>query len=352
MAVVLVMAVHYHEKLGGGWIGVQLFFVLSGFLITRILLAAKANTTSFGSYLKTFWVRRALRIFPLALLFILIGEVLWRVTDIPQTWPAARPWLLTYTLNFGHMFNLVPISDVYSHFWSLAVEEQFYLFWPLVIWYLSRKALQVAILTMIFAAPLARWLLVDTNTLTTTQLYFFTPTLFDAFAAGAALVVFDLQWIRQVRWWALGGCAIAFAAGFFANLPTGLHFSLWSMGYPYFMPSLMQYVWGYTLLNVAAALLILACLRDQLKLFANPHLVEIGKISYGIYIIHRPVYRMVVAIQPWLASYMTPLVLRLVSVAVFLAGSVLLAKLSYRYFELPFLRLKSRFEYREQVHRN
>ncbi len=346
LAIALVMAVHYHALLGGGWIGVWLFFVLSGFLITRILVDAKTNADTFGSYLKTFLVRRALRIFPLFMLFMLIGEVLWQLTSLPQTWPIARPWLFTYTLNFGHMLDLVPISDVYSHFWSLAVEEQFYLLWPVVIWFLNKNTLRAAILLMLVGAPIARWLLIETHILELRQLYFFTPTLLDSFAAGAAVALFDLQWIKQIRWWVLGTATFTLAAGIAANLSEGWRFALWSFGYPYHMPSALQYVWGYTLLNLTSGLLILACMRDQIKIFNNRYLVRVGKISYGLYIIHRPVFRLVVAAHPWLASHLTPSLVRLVGVTAFIVVSLLLAKLSYHYFELRFLNLKGNFKYR------
>lgn len=345
LAVALVMAVHYHEEFGGGWIGVQLFFVLSGFLITRILVDARLTTEGMSGFLKVFWVRRALRIFPLYLLFLLIGELAWWCWSAPVTWPSARWWLWTYSLNFGHMFERVPISDVYSHFWSLAVEEQFYLIWPVVIWYCSRRALQWLVAILLLAMPVVRWLLVELNILSTYQLYFFTPTLFDAFAAGAALVVFDWSPIVHARRAMLIAVAVAIAAGITANLSEGLHFSLWSLGYPYFMPHAWEFAWGYTLLNLCAAFVLLACLRGEANMFAHPVLVNIGKISYGIYIIHRPVYRIVVAIRPYLTAHMPIVIANIASVIVFAGGSVVLARISYRFFESPLLRLKRYFVY-------
>jgi len=346
LAVLLVMAVHYHERFGGGWVGVQIFFVLSGFLITRILVNAKETASGLTSYLKVFWIRRALRIFPLYVLFLLIGELMWWFTAAPVTWPTARPWLWTYTLNFGHMFGMVPISDVYSHFWSLAVEEQFYVLWPFLIWFLGRKTLRYLIIAMLLITPILRYAVVAANVLDTSQLYFFTPTLMDAFAAGAALVLFDLSWIKQVRWWLAGAVLTTVAAGMLANLGMGLHFSVWSLGYPYFMPNAFEYVWGYTMLNVTSALLLLACIQDQVGLFANRYVAGLGKISYGVYIVHRPMYRIVVALQSNLATHLRPSVASLVSVVVFLVGSITLAWISFWFFENPLLKLKRYFSYR------
>ncbi|HEX2585958.1 MAG TPA: acyltransferase [Steroidobacteraceae bacterium] len=345
LAVALVMAVHYHEEFGGGWVGVQLFFVLSGFLITRILLDAKSTATSLGGFLKAFWIRRALRIFPLFFAFMLVVEIFWQLASVPQTWPTARPWLLTYTLNFGHMFYFVPISDVYSHFWSLAVEEQFYLVWPFVIWFLSISALRVVVIFLLIATPLTRWWLVKTGIVEPYQLYFLTPTLLDSFAAGAALVLFDLQWIRNVRGWLFGTLAVTLLSGLLVNLHQGFHFALWSLGYPYFMQRAFQYAWGYTLLNLSAAILILACVRGASGIFANSMLVRLGKVSYGIYVIHRPLYKLITLAQPWLVEHFALMIARIISGGVFIFGSVLLAFLSYRFLETPFLKLKSNFRY-------
>ena len=107
--------------------GVELFFVLSGFLITRLLLAARREVERGRQHraaaLGRFYARRALRIFPL---YYLVVAVLAAV-DLP---PAREilPWLLTYTLNF-HMASRGYV-DHFAHFWTLAVEEQFYLVWP------------------------------------------------------------------------------------------------------------------------------------------------------------------------------------------------------------------------------
>jgi peptidoglycan/LPS O-acetylase OafA/YrhL len=345
LAVALVMAVHYKTKFGGGWIGVPLFFVLSGFLITRILLEAKESACGLGDFLRVFWVRRALRIFPLFLAFMFLGEFLWWATSVPVTWPVARPWLYTYMLNFGHMFNIVPISDVYTHFWSLAVEEQFYLLWPFVIWFTSRKLLRFSTIVLLIGAPVCRILLVEGGIYSADQLYFFTPTLLDSFAAGAAIALFDFQWIRNIRWWVLIGALLTIAAGMSANWYQGVRFVLWCMGYPYNMPAHLQYVWGYSFLNITAALLVLGCLRGELNFFANKVLVNVGKISYGIYIIHRPVFRVVEVVEPWIKLHFGRVATQLICMFLFLAASFILAKLSYHYFELPFLKLKARFSF-------
>jgi peptidoglycan/LPS O-acetylase OafA/YrhL len=124
-----------------GWIGVDLFFVLSGFLITGILLHAKEN----GAPIRTFFFRRALRIFPayyfaLFVLCILAG---FGIISNKEIWQNIGPniwYFLTYTNNFPILWRGNNFPGV-SHFWTLAIEEQFYLIWPFIVYWLSRNSL-------------------------------------------------------------------------------------------------------------------------------------------------------------------------------------------------------------------
>jgi len=139
---------------GLGILGVQLFFVLSGFLITGILLRLRASVEaecqSVGFSLRQFYVRRVLRIFPLyytcLLLFVLIDRFGIRET---------APWHFLYLSNV-HFFLRGEFWGMFSHFWSLSVEEQFYLFWPLVVLLTPSKRLIRAVTVMILVAPLSR----------------------------------------------------------------------------------------------------------------------------------------------------------------------------------------------------
>lgn len=132
--------------------GVKLFFVLSGFLITRLLLAARGDVERgrlgrVGA-VGRFYARRALRIFPL---YYVVVAVL-----VAVNLPPAReilPWLLTYTLNF-HMASHGYV-DHFAHFWTLAVEEQFYAVWPWVVLFAPRRVLRPVMLALIAVAPSA-----------------------------------------------------------------------------------------------------------------------------------------------------------------------------------------------------
>ncbi len=135
IAIILVLIEHFAGIIGkyftAGYYGVDLFFVISGFLITSILI--KPNEKSFKRNYLNFIGRRTLRIFPIYYLTIII---LWSVNL-----PIVREkliWLLTYTYNYAWVIYDIPITPI-NHFWSLGVEEQFYIFWPIIVLALKNK---------------------------------------------------------------------------------------------------------------------------------------------------------------------------------------------------------------------
>jgi peptidoglycan/LPS O-acetylase OafA/YrhL len=166
LAVLGVMAEHYEIRdwpWRAGWspvwhaiqlggIGVDLFFVLSGFLITGILL----DTRSRSHYFRTFMLRRALRIFPLyyvALVIIFVLVPLALPAQFPDTPGAVQVWYWSYLANFLLAgWGWASGALLGAHFWSLAVEEQFYLFWPLLVWLCSRRALTLACAVCVLGA--------------------------------------------------------------------------------------------------------------------------------------------------------------------------------------------------------
>src|SRR5260370_16732322 len=169
LAILLVMAVHFigdatprnfAERLAVklasyGVLGVDLFFVLSGFLITGLLLDAKNDP----HYFRNFYARRILRIFPLyylvlALLFLVLPRLI-ALTPALELARERQVWLWTYTANFYIAAKSSWAALTYvSHFWSLAIEEHFYLLWPLAVFLLSRETLARICLAAIGGAPL------------------------------------------------------------------------------------------------------------------------------------------------------------------------------------------------------
>lgn len=162
LAVILVILHHWTSwghAANLGNIGVQLFFVLSGFLITNILLDQSARmatgAASFWPALRVFFVRRAFRIWPV--LFLTLGLVFLAGDRFEQR--AAMPWhaLLASNILF---FMRGEFSSTLAHFWSFAVEQQFYFIWPLVIFLAPRRWLEAIILVLIVVAPISRLTLV------------------------------------------------------------------------------------------------------------------------------------------------------------------------------------------------
>ncbi|MBK8952143.1 MAG: acyltransferase [Chitinophagaceae bacterium] len=157
-----------------GWLGVDLFFVLSGFLITNILL----NTVGRTGYLKNFYLRRILRIFPLyylaLVLFILITPFFFSTPDFSY-YSENQFFLWTYLQNWLYIFRITDATSLH-HLWSLAVEEQFYLLWPITILLIRKPFYLIILLSIVLSTVigLRLWAWLNTNAnLSYYQLYTF-----------------------------------------------------------------------------------------------------------------------------------------------------------------------------------
>jgi peptidoglycan/LPS O-acetylase OafA/YrhL len=171
-----------------GQTGVSLFFVLSGFLITRILLYTKENKNFF----KNFYFRRSLRIFPLYYFYLLIfyfGFNFFFNKDSPSFLEGFHYFV--YLQNFATTFNWNEVGP--SHFWSLAVEEHFYLFWPFIIFFVNRKKLLYIIIFIIVFALILRFIMVSQRL----SVFYFTFTRFDSLAIGGLLAILELKTFFQ-----------------------------------------------------------------------------------------------------------------------------------------------------------
>jgi peptidoglycan/LPS O-acetylase OafA/YrhL len=348
VAVLLVILYHY-EYLGFGWIGVQVFFVLSGYLITNILLHEKRR--SYGDYLKRFYWRRVLRIFPLyygylALMgaaFLLIGE--------PPILPRIWEYLLTYTYNFARLGHGDPGGFTFVHFWSLAIEEQFYLLWPTLVFFLPARSFKRFIVALIFLAPVFRFALaawlgsrahdpsyvgLAVNMVTVSHL--------DAFAWGGLIAAFELRKIRaplRLFRWSLAG-AVALGLAFMVwEAHQGHRLSWNSLGFPNHPYRGFQHVWGYTVVNGVSALAVLCSVRGAApaRFLSSPAMVRIGRISYGMYVFHLPIYGR-------FHEYLRPEAYSLPGAAVFvvyLLVVIAVSELSFRFYESRFLALKGKY---------
>jgi peptidoglycan/LPS O-acetylase OafA/YrhL len=316
-----------------GWAGVDLFFVLSGFLITSILLASRDQP----GYFRRFYARRALRIFPLYVTALVVALVV-----LPRLFPAQAPallgdapraqvWLWTYTLNIANAFGWVVDVGVLGQMWSLAIEEQFYLAWPGLVWLLRpRRLLYLAGVLAVGALVLRVWWIAVDGTGAWPGPYRFTLTRIDALAIGAALAVAWRQPALASRLLPLARPLLALSA---------VVLVAWFAAAPRFYPDQPGVVtFGHSLLALGSAALIVLALRPSPPgwMTARP-MRALGTYSYGIYVWHWFVQVPMVAY----AADLHPAVFAATGVAV----SLILGVVSYHVLERPFLQLKRGFGY-------
>ena len=339
LAIVLVMLFHFGLA-GFGWCGVSLFFVLSGYLITSILVETRALPAS--AFFRRFYIRRALRIFPLYYAYVLLVALSKWMFGVPERTGHAWLGLMTYTFNFVKVHTAYDYSDVINHLWSLCVEEQFYLLWPTLVFLTPPRVLSSLSIALIGISPLLRWIIADPF-----AVYNLPFSHLEAFAIGALIATGRFRPRRPLFWLALS-MALSLALGalnFILADWEGTPLPLLSFGYPLHMAYNYQYIWGYTLIHLDAALAIVFILdaSPSLPLLRWAPGRYIGKISYGLYIYHVPlivVLQHAVALRPSVLDSLLVLPLLLV---VWGGASIAIAHLSYRYFERPFLQLKDRW---------
>lgn len=265
--------------LGVPWgTGVQLFFVLSGFLITGILIdhrpADGAPLAKRIGVWRSFYIRRLLRIFPL---FYLVLVIAWLAGMSPIR--SAWPWHAAYLSNF-YYFVGHPL-DGFRHFWSLSVEEQFYLVWPFLTMLLPRPVLPRVIVAMIVAAPLTRWLAVaNGHDLLVTR---FLPTsCLDALGIGALLA-----YARRVPGTGARLADSIARIGLVVGLPGCLLVTL--LGRRTELPYAVETL-GHTLLVLFYGWLVHRAatgFRGPFgRLLETRPMLLVGRISYGVYVFH------------------------------------------------------------------
>lgn len=325
-----------------GWVGVLAFYVLSGFLITRILLAERAAATGLPGFLGRFYFRRTLRIFPLYFAYLLALELLFRWTQVPAGWPETRPFALTYTVNYGILTKVVEASPAFGHLWTLSVEEQYYLLWPLVVWGVSRRRLIQVALALVVTAPLLRFLSHSALGLDIGQVYVSSLSHLDAFAFGALLASCAWQPTRRVLPLAIGASAVTLLLGGLVIWGTGA--AIRTLGYREGVGDAAGYIWAYTVLNATLALWILTAMQGELRALGHPVLAYLGRISYGIYLFQRPLVGLYKSYgEPLLATHVhSQAVLQGLGVLICVAGVIPLAAASYHGFEAPLLRWRDK----------
>jgi peptidoglycan/LPS O-acetylase OafA/YrhL len=356
VAILLVFGWHYSRAVSDnaffewGWIGVNLFFVISGFLITGILV----DSLHRHDFFRNFYIRRTLRIFPLYYAFWLFLLVLtpfvhvqWNLsvtamalyvgnlfkTGTPIFHP--DPGLLVYFLHGKRRVLLI------DHFWSLCVEEQFYLVWPLIVWLVrSKRRLLELCLLLVVLAPAGRLLYLYTHASASYQivLYYNTFARADALLLGSALALWlrrSASSLRSMRWLSM----IVFIAAVCLLTALRLYEPVPRTLAP-FDPVVLTI--GNSLIDIASVALLLLALDTRSLLTSMLELrplVAIGRVSYGLYVYNELFF---VPLAPFIRHFNHTFLQR----CLYSAGTFLIvfiaATLSFRFIESPFLRLKGR----------
>lgn len=340
LAVLAVIAYHLNFSWApGGLLGVCLFFVLSGYLITGILLRQWEQSGSID--LKEFWLRRARRLLP-ALFVMLGGVLLWAAFYAPDRLASLGQEVLAalfYTSNWNQIFHNVSYFESFGppsplgHLWSLAVEEQFYLFWPLLLGlglrYLPRRRWAVGGTAVLALASALAMALIYTPGFDPSRVYYGTDTRAFALLTGAVLAFFwpgsklstSLSGYKRL---ALDGAGLA-----------GLLIIIWMIAQTnQYQPFLYQ--GGLLLFSLAAAAVVAVLAHPASflgRLFGLKPLRQLGACSYGIYLWHYP---LIILTSPTVNTGGTDILRSLAQIA----ASIILAVLSFYLIEEPIRRGK------------
>jgi peptidoglycan/LPS O-acetylase OafA/YrhL len=336
------------------WSGVDLFFVLSGFLITGILLRAKDSP----GYFRNFYMRRVLRIFPLyygalVVILLVVPHLVSAITPAIQRIFDAQGWLWAYSEDIAITVHNDDFFDPdwlwVGHFWSLAVEEHFYLVWPLVVFVCSRRALIGTSLALIVLAPAIRFTMLAMH-FDPAAVYTLTLSRLDELAFGGLLAVLaqrsSYEQLARLARWCLGGSLLYLTAVLLIRRKPfyWAHWSALGVGFS-------------ALAALAGALVVFAVgpTRGRYRRVLESRVLRwFGKYSYGAYVIHTPMQPVYLRLFPpgriaELAAGLGHTGSRLAGLLGFAALgmslTMLLAMASFHAFEKPFLKLKRYFEY-------
>jgi peptidoglycan/LPS O-acetylase OafA/YrhL len=343
--------------LGWGWVGVDLFFVLSGFLITGILYDTKGR----DGYFRNFYARRTLRIMPLYYGFLFFAIIV--LPRFPfafcQRLAISRSDAVSlglYVYNFRTALTGQALS-IFHPFWSLAVEEHFYLLWPLAVWALRRSALIRFCLAVAAGSFLLRVIVILSGAWPA-SVFFVTPCRLDGLLAGSLVA---LAWRDPADWARLRGWARPLVLGS-GCLLLGI-----ALGQRHFIPDVDPSrgdggaVDGTLVLTVGLAalavffsgLLVLVLNASEAswlrRLLESAGLRALGRYSYAIYVFHSLIILATVAlVSP--SSRLPLFIAKALTILWVVAASLGAAWLSYHLYERHFLRLKRYFETRDPAH--
>ena len=373
-----VLLTHWDQKhFNTGWAAMGIFFLISGFLIGRILVATK--DANFKSFYSNYLINRILRIFPLYYLTVgfFFGIMYW-LRNATEHLSLAWAYHSEHWLNFGfHGVNLIKFfspgleikgHNFLGHYWSLSVEEQFYFVFPFLIYFIRGRALKALLIFLIIGSPFFKYF----STVYFEQLhgirwarlltYEFTLYWLDAFAFGAALVVFDFKKITKPAMLSKIFLLTTIAMGFliyYTGSQLGANLQIQNFGLDSHAKQTTltgswlvdyRFVIMSWLINLTSASLILCFIKGQnyLNFLNNNFLVFIGKRSFAMYVFHLPVLillwefeivdRARVFANPYYDFF---------GYLIYLFGILLIAHLVYEGFEKQFLRFRRKYDFGE-----
>jgi peptidoglycan/LPS O-acetylase OafA/YrhL len=307
-----------------GAAGVDLFFALSAFLITSILLRERQQTG--GISLRRFYLRRVLRIWPLYFFLVALGAVLGH-TMAHQS----LPWyyIAGYLLFVGNWVHAVfgQPTSICSPLWTVSIEEQFYLIWPVLMKLVGRRGMIIAGFVTLLLATVSRvgFMLAGWSG---GFIYYGSTSRSDSLALGILLALFLDRLprpARATRWLLLSG-----------GLTGWIVSSRWLNEQP--GPVDMRMVLGRLMVSLAAGAILYAGLDSRSRLLRGDWVLRLGKVSYGLYMLHLTVILVLVSLLHPVWGWQL-LATKLLAFCM----TVVVALASYRWLESPFLRMKDRF---------
>jgi peptidoglycan/LPS O-acetylase OafA/YrhL len=338
LAIIIVMLYHFFpSKFPMGWMGVDLFFVLSGFLITGILLRTKDSPHYYRNYI----AKRILRIFPLYYFLLILFFIVFYYGGFSNRIPDydyltnTQIWYWLYLQNWQIFFNTIyPQQDILSHFWSLAIEEQFYIFWPMVVLITpNHKIGKVCVALLMFSFILRLFFLFQFD-FTVAKIYVFTLTRLDGLSVGSVIAVMirDSNHLNSLN---------RYSKPFF--LATGLCLLITIIAaHSFSFDSMLMATYGYSVIALFfGSLLLITVSKHSNNIFRkvteNDVFSFFGKYSYGLYIYHLPVLWLVPKyLKLWTNS---KLLITLLCILI----SIAIAFISYHLIEKQFLKWKRKF---------
>lgn len=346
----LVVFIFHVNLLKSGYLGVQAFFVLSGFLITPILVDMKSKM-DFKTYWIRFMGRRFLRIFPvyyllLFCLFLFGCTYGFSKINFAESFNHQLIYALTYTYNFINATDSYERNSLIAHLWSLAVEEQFYIVWPFFVFFIATSKLKKWLLYIIISGPIIRFLTAQliscdffsgiiSPTHIALPVYVLPFSYFDAFAIGGYFSLYFNNKVK-IRWIVLLS-VIIISLGLITEYIYYSSVTMSGLGYMPVLESSYKYIWAYSLFNIVFALILYKMKTHEFfpKIFENNILNYFGKISYGMYLYHFPV----IALTNY---FLFNSVNTVYAIATSFVITIVVSVISYHFIELKLLNFKDK----------